>query len=86
MSDSRSLDQIEKDIEDHRERLASTIDELAYRIKPANLARRQFAEGKSALYDATHTPDGEINYAVVGPAVGVAVLLVAVAIYRRVRD
>lgn len=85
MSENRSLDQIEKDIVDHRERLAATIDELAYRVKPANVAKRQLAEGKSALYNATHTPDGEINYAVVGPAVGIAVLLVTIAIYRRVR-
>ncbi|WP_168581858.1 DUF3618 domain-containing protein [Gephyromycinifex aptenodytis] len=83
--DNRSLDQIEKDIAQHRERLASTIDELAYRVKPANIAKRQVAEGRSALYSFTHTETGELRYDVVGGAAGVAVLLLTVAIVRRVR-
>lgn len=83
--DNRSLDQIEKDIAQHRERLASTIDELAYRVKPANIAKRQIAEGRSALYSATHTHTGELRYGVVGAVAGTAVLLLTVAIVRRVR-
>lgn len=84
--DNRSLDQIETDIAQHRERLASTIDELAYRVKPANVAKRQMAEGRSALYSFTHTDSGELRYEVVVPAAGIAVLLLTVAIVRRVRD
>ena len=83
--DSRSLDQIEKDIESTRDRLASTIDELAYRARPATIAKRQTQVAKSSLYSYTHTPDGELRYEVVGPAAAVLVGLVVIAIFRRVR-
>ncbi|GMA39055.1 DUF3618 domain-containing protein [Mobilicoccus caccae] len=83
--DNRSLDEIEMDIARNRDSLAATIDELAFRVKPANVAKRQTAEAKSALYAATHGPDGSLRYDVVGAAAGVAILLVTVAIVRRVR-
>ena len=83
--DNRSLDQIEKDIERTRVRLASTIDELAYRVKPANLAKRQADVAKSSFYQATHGPDGSLRLEVVGPAAAVVVGLVALTIFNRVR-
>lgn len=83
--DTRSLDEIEKDIARHRDNLAATIDELAFRVKPANIAKRQASEAKSTLVQATHNTDGSMRYGVIGGAAGVAILLLAVAIARRVR-
>lgn len=83
--DTRSLDQIEKDIDRARNRLASTIDELAYRVKPANLVKRETAAAKMSLMNATHKPDGALRLEVVAPVAAVVVGLVALAIYRRVR-
>ncbi|WP_226345225.1 DUF3618 domain-containing protein [Agilicoccus flavus] len=83
--DNRSLDQIEKDIERTRGRLASTIDELAYRVKPANLAKRQADSAKTSLFQATHATDGSLRYEIVGPVAAVVVGLVALAIYNRVK-
>ncbi len=81
----RSIDQIEKDIETSRVRLAATIDELSYRVKPANLAKRQVASAKSALHQVTHTPGGALRYDVVGGAAAVVLTLVTIAVVRRVR-
>lgn len=82
--DNRSLDQIEKDIELARVRLASTVDELAYRVKPGNVAKRQAQAAKTSVYGATHTPSGEMRYDIVGGAAAVVVAILALAIYRRV--
>ena len=84
-SDTRSAQDIEKDIVESRARLAATVDELAFRMKPKNLAQRQLASTRRGLYGATHNPDGGIKLEVVGPAVAVVAGLVAIAIVRRVR-
>lgn len=84
-SDSRSTQEIEKEIEQSRARLAATVDELAFRVKPKNLAQRQLASTRRGLYSATHTHDGGIKYEVVAPAVAVVAGLIALAVYRRVR-
>lgn len=39
--DSRSPDEIEAEIEQTRERLAGTVNEIAERVKPANVIRRK---------------------------------------------
>lgn len=83
--DTRSMDDIEKDIARNRDNLAATIDELAFRVKPANIAKRQTVEAKAAFHNATHKADGSMRYDVVGVAAGVAALLLTVAIVRRVR-
>ena len=84
-SDSRSTQEIEKEIEQSRARLAATVDELAFRVKPKNLAQRQLASTRRSLYGATHTDDGGIKYEVVVPAVVVVAGLIALTIYSRVR-
>ncbi|MDO5629488.1 MAG: DUF3618 domain-containing protein [Mobilicoccus sp.] len=83
--DNRSLDEIEKDIAQHRESLAATIDELAFRVKPANIAKRQASEAQTAFHNATHHPDGSLKIEVVAGVAGVAALLLTIAIIRRVR-
>ena len=83
--DTRSLDEIEHDIARNRENLAASIDELVYRVKPANVAKRQVEEAKGLFDRTTRTPEGDLRMEVVGPAVGAVVLLVALAVYNRVR-
>ncbi len=84
-SDTRSTHEIEKEIEQSRARLAATVDELAFRMKPKNLVERQLASTRAGLYDATHNRDGSIKLEVVAPAVAIVAGLVAIAIVRRVR-
>lgn len=83
--DNSSVSRIESDIERTRARLAATVDELAYRVQPSTLLKRESEAAKTSLYDATHTSDGEIRYEVVGPAIAIVVGLFALAVYRRVR-
>ncbi|GAB49654.1 DUF3618 domain-containing protein [Mobilicoccus pelagius] len=83
--DNRSLDEIEKDIARNRDDLAATIDELAFRVKPANVAKRQVDEAKTFVDRTARNTDGSLRLEVVGPAVGAVVLLVALAVYNRVR-
>ncbi len=82
---SQSTAQIEKSIEQTRARLAATIDELAYRVKPANLAKRQVEQAKASFASATQNEQGGVRYEVVVPVVAAVVGLVAIAIIRRAR-
>lgn len=82
---SQSTAQIEKSIEQTRARLAATIDELAYRVKPANLAKRQVEQAKASFASATTNDQGGVRYEVVAPVVAAVVGLLAIAIIRRVR-
>lgn len=83
--DNSSVSRIESDIERTRARLAATVDELAYRVQPSTLLKRETEAAKSSFYQATRTSDGAIRYEVVGPAIAVVVGLFALAVYRRVR-
>ncbi len=83
--ESRSVRQIEEEIEATRTQLASTIDQLVYRTKPATIAQRSKDQAMVALRDATYTPDGQLRTERVAVAAAVVVALVALAIYRRKR-
>ncbi len=83
--ESRSVRQIEEEIEATRTQLASTIDQLVYRTKPATIAQRSKDQAMVALRDATYTPDGQLRTERVAAAAVVVVALVALAIYRRKR-
>ncbi len=83
--DARSPRQIEADIEATRTRLASTIDELAYRAKPNVVAQRQKDAAVVKLQDTFMTPNGDLRMErVAAVAVAVAVL-VGIGIFRRTR-
>ncbi|WP_040155862.1 DUF3618 domain-containing protein [Mobilicoccus massiliensis] len=84
--DNRSLDEIEKDIARNRDNLAAAIDELAFRVKPGNIVKRQAAEARGFFDRSTRNSDGSLRMEIVGPVAGAAVLLVALAIFNRVRD
>ncbi len=58
MSQTQTPAQIEAEIEATRTRLAGTVDELAIRVQPKEIARRSVVDAKAKLQEATHTEDG----------------------------
>ena len=80
---STSPDEIEAEIVETRARLASTIDELAVRAQPREIARRQAESVKSRLIEATHTPDGDLRVERVGAIAAGSAVLLGLAILRR---
>ena len=77
---------IESEIVATRNHLKGTVDELAYRLTPKEIARRSVAEAKSDLREATTNPDGSMRVeriAAVAAAVVAVVGLLAVLRRRR---
>jgi uncharacterized membrane protein YeaQ/YmgE (transglycosylase-associated protein family) len=73
---------LEREIDETRERLAGTIDELIYRAHPKTIVGREVAQVKGFFVDsATGEPRTENILKVVGGVVGTVVLL---ALIRRV--
>lgn len=70
---------IEREIEARRDRLAATIDELADRAKPKQIARRSAAGVTARARAATTTPDGSPRTERLAAA-GAAVVLLALAL------
>lgn len=86
MSDgTKSADDIEAEIEATRARLASTVDELAARAQPKEIARRQSEAAKVKLTEATHTPDGQLRTERLAAVGAVVALILGLAIFRRLR-
>jgi hypothetical protein len=71
----RNLSSIESDIEVTRERLASTIDQLAYRASPKTIAKREVGQVKSFFVDANGPRTGNILKVAGGLAGTVAVFV-----------
>ena len=75
---SDQVSSLESEIEQTRERLAATIDELVYRSSPKTIARREVAAVKGFFV----APDGQPRQANIvkftGGVVGVVALLVIV--------
>ena len=77
----KSPAELEADIESTRERLAGTIDAIAARVAPANVARRAVDRLRAQFVE----PDGALRTErVLMLAVGVA-LVVGLAVWRRTR-
>jgi hypothetical protein len=73
---------LEREIEETRQRLASTIDQLAYRAHPKTVVGRQVATVKANFVDPdTGAPRTDNILKVAGAVVGAVVLL---AIVRKV--
>ena len=73
---------LEREIEETRERLASTIDQLAYRAHPKTIVGRQVTTVKSHFVELdTGAPRTDNILKVAGAVVGVVVLF---AIVRKV--
>lgn len=77
---SPSADAIEAEIVATRAHLASTIDELAVRAQPREIARRQAESAKTRFEAATHTPEGDLRVERVGAVAAVSAVLLALAI------
>jgi hypothetical protein len=70
---------LEREIEATRERLASTIDQLAYRARPKTIVGRQVTTVKSHFVELdTGAPRTDNILKVAGALVGVVVLLAVV--------
>lgn len=77
MSDTPS--DIEREIEEARERLAGTIDQLLYRSHPKTIVSREVAQVKAHYVDAgTGEPRTDNILKTVGAVVGVVALFVVV--------
>lgn len=77
---SQSADAIEAGIAATRAHLASTIDELAVRAKPTEIARRQAESTKARFIAATHTPEGELRVERIGAMAAAAAVLVGLVV------
>ncbi|TIC87475.1 DUF3618 domain-containing protein [Nocardioides sp. GY 10113] len=70
---------IEREIEETRERLAGTIDQLLYRSHPKTIAQREIAQIKAYYVDpATGEPRTDNILKTVGITVGVITTLVVI--------
>ncbi len=75
-SDDRTSS-LERDIEEARERLAGTIDQLLYRSSPKTIVSRQVASVKAVYVDAaTGQPRTDNILKTVGAVAGVVTLIV----------
>lgn len=84
MADSKdveSTDSIEREMDQTRERLASTIDQLIYRTSPKTIIRREVAAVKGFFVDPAGNPRTENILKVAG---GVAGFVAVVVVIRRV--
>ena len=78
MSEIESASTIERDMEQTRERLAETIDELLYRTSPKTVVRREIAAVKGYFVDAEGNPRTENILKVVGGVAGFVGVLVMI--------
>jgi hypothetical protein len=74
----RQPDSIERDIEEVRERLAHTIDELVHRTSPKTIVRREVATVKGFFVDAQGNPRTENILKVAGGVAGFVAVLVVI--------
>ena len=89
---NRSPDQIEADIEQTRERLAGTVNEIADRVSPANVVRRK-TEGIRTFADRAVTtakaqvvdPRGAVRTERVVALGATAIAAVGLLVWRRLR-
>jgi len=72
----RTPAEIEREMEATRERLAATIDQLAYRAKPSTIASRQMADLKAHFVAPDGSPRTDNILKVAGGVVGVVAAMV----------
>lgn len=84
--DTRSASQIEADIDAKRKHLAGTVDELAVKAHPKNIARRAMNAARASFDEAVYTSDGTLRTDRVSAALGCAgALLIGMGLARRRR-
>ena len=79
--DVESTDSIERDMEQTRERLATTIDQIVYRTSPKTIIGREVASVKAHFVDPEGNPRTENILKVAG---GVAGFIALIVVIRRV--
>jgi Protein of unknown function (DUF3618) len=77
----RTASEIEADIEHTRARLAGTVDAIAERVKPANVAKRTADSAKAQVLE----PDGSLRTMRVAALVGGLLAVIALVQWRRGR-
>jgi adenylate kinase len=75
-------DALERIVDDRRQRLAATVDELVVRAHPKEIARRTTADARQRAVNFVRDESGELRYERVAAAAAALVLLVAVVIVR----
>ena len=75
---SDQVTNLEQDIEQTRERLAATIDQLVYRASPKTIVRREIAAVKGYFVDPDGGPRTQNIAKFAGGVVGAVVLMVVV--------
>ena len=79
MSQDNQLSSLEREIEETRERLATTIDQLVYRVHPKTIVSREIGSIKAHYVDAeTGQPRTDNILKTVGIVVGVVGFFVVV--------
>ncbi|WP_220451184.1 DUF3618 domain-containing protein [Nocardioides dongkuii] len=79
MSKDNDTSSLEREIEEAREHLATTIDQLLYRSSPKTIANREIASLKAHFVDpATGQPRTDNILKVAGAVLGAVVLVVVV--------
>jgi hypothetical protein len=79
VSPDNQLSSLEHEIEETREHLATTIDQLLYRVHPKTIASREVSSLKARFVDpATGQPRTDNILITVGSVVGVIVVLTAI--------
>lgn len=76
---SNELSSLEREIEETRDRLAHTIDELLHRVNPRTIVSREVTTIKAHFVDAqTGQPRTDNILKVAGGVIGTVVLFVAI--------
>lgn len=75
---SDQVSSLENEIEQTRERLGATIDQLAYRVSPKTIVRREIASVKAYFVDPSGAPRQDNIIKVAGGVAGVVALFVIV--------
>jgi hypothetical protein len=78
VSDAESTDSIERELEETRDRLAFTIDQLVHRTSPKTVVRREVESVKAVFVDAHGNPRTENILKVAGGVVGFVAVLVLI--------
>ena len=75
---SDQVSSIEQEMDQTRERLGATIDQLVYRASPKTIVRREIASIRGFFVDPSGAPRTDNILKVAGGAVGVVALFVVV--------
>jgi Protein of unknown function (DUF3618) len=75
----RTPEQIEAELERTREELARTVDEIAERVAPRNVARRAVSKVRAQFVD----DNGRVRIGRAGSVAASLVAIVALAVWRR---